>query len=173
VFSEVDLVTSGDVFFAATGITDGMLLPGVHYTSAGATTDTIVMRGKTGTVRKIHAEHRWDKLSICTRNWFSPGFDDPVHQSFRCRGAGRPILKNFTYQHHWQVGKNRLTVDQLHPDHQKLGRTHNCTTVWLRFSLHGVTSPGVVIHWSRHKRTDIRSRLAAVRQHLEPTHPCA
>lgn len=62
VLTEADLVTSGDVFFAATGITDGVLLPGVHYTSAGATTDTIVMRGKTGTIRRIHAEHRWDKL---------------------------------------------------------------------------------------------------------------
>ena len=62
ILSEIDLVQSEDVFFAATGITDGVLMPGVHYTSTGATTDSIVMRGKTGTLRTIHAEHRWDHL---------------------------------------------------------------------------------------------------------------
>lgn len=62
VLTESDLVQSDDVFFAATGITDGVLLPGVHYTSDGAATVSLVMRGKTGTVRTIHAEHRWDKL---------------------------------------------------------------------------------------------------------------
>ncbi len=62
VLTERDLVQSDDVFFAATGITDGVLMPGVHYTAGGATTDSIVIRGKTGTWRTIHAEHRWDKL---------------------------------------------------------------------------------------------------------------
>ena len=62
VLLETELVTSDDVFFAATGITDGVLMPGVHYSSEGATTASIVMRGKTGTVRKIYAEHRLDKL---------------------------------------------------------------------------------------------------------------
>jgi fructose-1,6-bisphosphatase II len=50
------------VFFAATGITDGALMPGVRYTGEGATTDSIVMRGKSGTVRTIHAEHRLEKV---------------------------------------------------------------------------------------------------------------
>jgi fructose-1,6-bisphosphatase II len=62
VLTESDLVQSEDVFFAATGITDGVLMPGVRYTSEGASTDSIVMRGKTGTFRKIQAEHRLDKL---------------------------------------------------------------------------------------------------------------
>ncbi|MCC6187577.1 MAG: class II fructose-bisphosphatase [Anaerolineales bacterium] len=62
VLTERDLVRSDDVFFAATGITDGVLMPGVHYTGEGATTASIVMRGRTGTIRAIHAEHRWDKL---------------------------------------------------------------------------------------------------------------
>ena len=62
VLTESDLVQSDDVFFAATGITDGVLMPGVHYTSDGAATVSLVMRGMTGTVRTIHAEHRWDKL---------------------------------------------------------------------------------------------------------------
>ena len=58
-----DLVQSDDVFFAATGITDGLLMPGVRYTASdGATTDSIVMRGKSQTRRTIHAEHRWDKV---------------------------------------------------------------------------------------------------------------
>ncbi len=57
-----DLVQSDDVFFAATGITDGLLMPGVRYTSDGATTDSMVMRGRSGTRRTIHAEHRQDKV---------------------------------------------------------------------------------------------------------------
>ncbi|MBI5842540.1 MAG: class II fructose-bisphosphatase [Chloroflexi bacterium] len=62
VLTECDLVKSDDVFFAATGITDGVLMPGVHYSGNGATTVSLVMRGRTGTVRTIQAAHRWDKL---------------------------------------------------------------------------------------------------------------
>ena len=58
-----DLVSSEDTFFAATGITGGELLHGVSYTGAGATTESIVMRGLTGTVRRITAQHRFAKLS--------------------------------------------------------------------------------------------------------------
>jgi fructose-1,6-bisphosphatase II len=57
-----DLVSSEDVFFAATGITDGELLKGVHYYGHGARTDSLVVRGLTGTVRQIIATHRLDKL---------------------------------------------------------------------------------------------------------------
>ena len=57
-----DLVSSEDVFFAATGITDGEFLDGVHYFGTGARTDSLVVRGLTGTVRQIIATHRWDKL---------------------------------------------------------------------------------------------------------------
>jgi len=57
-----DLVSSEDVFFAATGITDGELLKGVRYFGEGARTDSLVVRGLTGTVRQIDATHRIDKL---------------------------------------------------------------------------------------------------------------
>ncbi len=57
-----DLVSSEDVFVAATGITTGDFLQGVRYTSNGAETDSLVMRGLTGTIRQIKASHRWDKL---------------------------------------------------------------------------------------------------------------
>lgn len=57
-----DLVSSEDVFFAATGITDGELLKGVRYFGDGARTDSLVVRGQTGTVRQIIATHRLDKL---------------------------------------------------------------------------------------------------------------
>jgi fructose-1,6-bisphosphatase II len=57
-----DLVASEDVFFAVTGITNGELLQGIHYFGDGATTDSIVVRGLTGTVRRITATHRLDKL---------------------------------------------------------------------------------------------------------------
>ena len=57
-----DLVSGDDVFFAATGITDGDLLKGVRYWGDGASTETLVMRSKSGTIRTIHATHRWQKL---------------------------------------------------------------------------------------------------------------
>jgi fructose-1,6-bisphosphatase II len=62
VLTQSDLVGSGEAFFAATGITDGVLLNGVRYSSEGATTASLVMRSRTGTVRTILAEHQWDKL---------------------------------------------------------------------------------------------------------------
>ena len=57
-----DLVASDNVFFAATGITDGELLRGVHYTGTGATTQSVVMRSRTGTIRMIDATHGLAKL---------------------------------------------------------------------------------------------------------------
>ena len=57
-----DLVSTEDVFFAATGITDGELLQGVRYFGDSASTDSLVVRGLTGTVRQITATHRIDKL---------------------------------------------------------------------------------------------------------------
>ncbi|HEX8581667.1 MAG TPA: class II fructose-bisphosphatase, partial [Acidimicrobiales bacterium] len=63
VLSTDELVGGDNCFFAATGITDGELLKGVHYDSRGATTQSLVMRSKSGTVRLINARHRLDKLS--------------------------------------------------------------------------------------------------------------
>ena len=57
-----DLVAGDNCFFAATGITDGELLRGVHYDNRGATTQSLVMRSRSGTVRRIDARHRLVKL---------------------------------------------------------------------------------------------------------------
>ena len=57
-----DLVSSDDVYFAATGITPGQLLNGVRYESGRARTHSMVIRGLSGTIRFIEAIHRWDKL---------------------------------------------------------------------------------------------------------------
>jgi fructose-1,6-bisphosphatase II len=57
-----DLVAGDDVFFAATGVTDGELLRGVRYWADGAGTESLVMRSKSGTVRINQATHRWTKL---------------------------------------------------------------------------------------------------------------
>jgi fructose-1,6-bisphosphatase II len=62
ILTQDDLVRSDNAFFAATGITDGELLRGVHYHKDGATTQSLVMRSRTGTIRKIDATHRLDKL---------------------------------------------------------------------------------------------------------------
>jgi len=58
-----DLVASEDCFFSATGVTDGDVLEGVHFRSGGqATTESLVMRGRSGTVRRIGATHDRAKL---------------------------------------------------------------------------------------------------------------
>ncbi len=57
-----DLVSSDDVFFAATGITDGELMEGVRYRHAAATTHSMVMRSRSGTIRSIKSEHQLWKL---------------------------------------------------------------------------------------------------------------
>jgi len=57
-----DLVGGDNVFVAATGVTDGALLRGVRYTRGGAVTDSIVMRSRSGTVRRVEAQHALDKL---------------------------------------------------------------------------------------------------------------
>lgn len=57
-----DLVAGNNIFFAATGITDGELLKGVRYFGNGAKTFSLSMRSKSGTIRYIEATHRWDKL---------------------------------------------------------------------------------------------------------------
>ena len=62
-----DLVGGNDVFFAATGVTDGDVLDGVRYTSGGqATTESLVMRSRSGTVRKVQATHDRPKLREVT-----------------------------------------------------------------------------------------------------------
>ena len=58
-----DLVQGDNCFFAATGISDGELLRGVRYDAGGAITDSLVMRSKSGTVRRIDARHRLQKLA--------------------------------------------------------------------------------------------------------------
>jgi fructose-1,6-bisphosphatase II len=62
VLSTDDLVAGQDVFVAATGVTSGALLRGVRYTEEGAVTESIVMRSRSGTVRKIEARHAFEKL---------------------------------------------------------------------------------------------------------------
>jgi fructose-1,6-bisphosphatase II len=64
VLSTDDLVTSDNVFFVATGVTDGELLQGVRYRGGGATTHSIVMRSKSGTIREITSEHSFGKLGL-------------------------------------------------------------------------------------------------------------
>ncbi len=57
-----DLVRSDNVFFVCTGVTDGELVSGVRYRPGGATTDSLVMRSKSGTIRRVTSQHRLTKL---------------------------------------------------------------------------------------------------------------
>jgi fructose-1,6-bisphosphatase II len=61
-----DLVDSDDVFFAASGITTGELLRGVDYVAGGASSESLVMRARSGTIRRIATEHHWRKLQRIT-----------------------------------------------------------------------------------------------------------
>jgi fructose-1,6-bisphosphatase II len=63
VLTTEELVSGDNVFFSATGVTDGDLLNGVHFYGGGCTTQSIVMRSKSGTVRMIEAYHRLSKLN--------------------------------------------------------------------------------------------------------------
>jgi fructose-1,6-bisphosphatase II len=62
VLTTSDLVRGENIFFCATGVTNGDLLRGVHYRAGGASTHSLVMRSKSGTVRLIEAWHRLAKL---------------------------------------------------------------------------------------------------------------
>ncbi|MGH3444019.1 MAG: class II fructose-bisphosphatase [Nocardioidaceae bacterium] len=57
-----DLVTGDDVFFVATGITDGELMKGVRYRAGGCSTHSLVMRSRSGTIRSISSDHKLQKL---------------------------------------------------------------------------------------------------------------
>ena len=63
VLTTTDLVSGENIFFCATGITDGEIMEGVRYRPEGPTTHSIVMRSKSGTIREIRSEHRLAKLS--------------------------------------------------------------------------------------------------------------
>ena len=62
VLSTDDLVSGDNVFFVATGVTDGELVDGVRYRAGGATTHSLVMRSKSGTIRSIYSDHQLTKL---------------------------------------------------------------------------------------------------------------
>jgi len=62
VYCTEDLISSDDVFFAATGVSSGNLLKGVRYFAGGATTQSIAMRGRSGTLRWVDARHNFMKL---------------------------------------------------------------------------------------------------------------
>ena len=68
VLTHDDLVSGDDVFFSATGVTDGDVLQGVRYQGApGATTESLVMRSRSGTVRRIPSRHDRDEAARADR----------------------------------------------------------------------------------------------------------
>jgi fructose-1,6-bisphosphatase II len=73
VLSGDDLVTSDDIFFAATGITDGLLLRGVRYHGAGATTHSLVLRGKSHIRHLVYTDHYQEVSVVNTPAFSGPG----------------------------------------------------------------------------------------------------
>jgi fructose-1,6-bisphosphatase II len=71
VLTHDDLVAGADLFVAATGVTDGALLRGVRFQDGSALTESIVMRSRSGTIRRVSAEHRLEKLSQLTGERYS------------------------------------------------------------------------------------------------------
>jgi fructose-1,6-bisphosphatase II len=66
-----DLAASDNVFFAATGVTDGRLLKGVSYEPGKAFTQSMVMRSRSGTIRYVDSEHRLEKLNVLSGSRYS------------------------------------------------------------------------------------------------------
>ncbi|MFN8532636.1 MAG: class II fructose-bisphosphatase [Dehalococcoidia bacterium] len=85
VFSIDDLVCGDDIFFAATGITDGELVHGVRYTGPRVTTESIVMRCRSGSIRRIFASHNPDKLDQISEISYS---GENTAQAPRSAGGG-------------------------------------------------------------------------------------
>jgi fructose-1,6-bisphosphatase II len=71
VLTQDELVAGADLFVAATGVTDGALLRGVRFQNGTALTESIVMRSRSGTIRRVSAEHRLEKLSQLTGERYS------------------------------------------------------------------------------------------------------
>ncbi len=71
ILTQDDLVRSDDCFFSATGVTDGDVLQGVRYEGNGATTESLVMRTRSGTVRRISSRHDRAKLRVLTGSMYS------------------------------------------------------------------------------------------------------
>jgi len=71
VLTHDDLVAGSDLFVAATGVTDGALLRGVRFEDGSALTESIVMRSRSGTIRRVRAEHRLAKLRQLTGERYS------------------------------------------------------------------------------------------------------
>jgi fructose-1,6-bisphosphatase II len=69
VLNQDELVTGDNAFFSATGVTDGDVLQGVRYAGRGASTESLVMRSRSGTVRRIQSAHDRDKLRALTRRY--------------------------------------------------------------------------------------------------------
>ncbi len=84
-----DLVGSDEIFFAVTGLTDGELVDGVKYYGDGAKTHSLVMRGRSGTIREIRATHRWEKLMRLSQIQYDRGSrrSSPGKGSTRTRSA--------------------------------------------------------------------------------------
>jgi fructose-1,6-bisphosphatase II len=78
VLTRKDLVRGNDVFFAATGVTDGDMLQGVRYSRHRATTESIVMRSRSGTVRTVRSEHNRAKLNTYTSGKYFEMTEAPV-----------------------------------------------------------------------------------------------
>ena len=90
-----DLVRGDNVFFFATGVTDGDLLSGVRYRAGGAYTQSIVMRSKSGTIRVIDSFHRLEKLRSYS-SWTSTCPTSSLRPSHHCRrtaAGGSPAAR--------------------------------------------------------------------------------
>ncbi|MEA3507685.1 MAG: fructose-bisphosphatase class II, partial [Synergistota bacterium] len=70
-----DLVSSDNVFFAATGVTDGELLQGVRYEGNRIRTSSIVMRSKSGTIRYVEGIHSLRKLELVSEIEYGPRYE--------------------------------------------------------------------------------------------------
>ncbi len=91
VLTAEDLVAGDDIFFVATGVTDGELLRGVRYRSGNAFTESIVMRSRSGTIRRSTASTSWPSCGRTPRST-SPVRDRPAARQAPAGRADRPVV---------------------------------------------------------------------------------
>ena len=119
-----DLCAGDDGFFSATGVTDGDVLQGVHYRGAGATTESLVMRSRSGTVRRVHARHDRAKLRARHRRTLRLS----LRVGRRCRRRQRRIRHVVDRQ----PSAKRPTRDSARSSRASERRKPCVTSTWMR-----------------------------------------
>jgi len=184
---DADTLAAGDdLFFAATGITDGYLLEGVRYWADGATTYSMVMRSRSGTIRYVKSDHRFEKLERLpalggervhaggrlgeppVRDRLPEGGEDRAthvrrFERVQIAGAQRPILDHRPVQ--------RLAGVDEHPQHRLTRRHRSSSASANRSTCSGSAIVNGSVHGETMHSVTPRAANASARSRICSTEP--